>query len=552
MFGKSLFKQSCKANGLMWIIITVAVCFMLCCVMLIAGNGSLGETKVSIENAVIEGEVSSQIQSRAINHYNTTEKGLEVFTATYTSAYAANLAAGSDDAAARKSAYQTAVVGLIGTDPKNTIDPQSYYGKVVAAMSERDDYKAMTEEEKAQTKSETLSMIVGVLNPITANGAYEADPVYLAIRLKYDKDLVLPRYDPILSEGVAAYAAAASGDADAQSKMASYTEKRRQYAFTNTMALISSSLVSDNTVDAMVEKLSAYGIDREGYAKLGFTDYGYVKATVAEALVNYRANLDYRIANIKDGETADGIQAELVAQFSGGLLASLPQDVSNALEEIGSADLYGTLVGSIFFKMAGLLLPIIYMIMTANALIAGQVDSGSMAYILSSGTKRKEVTFTQAMYLIGSILAMFLCTFLSSVVCFAIVSGEVGSGLSYGKLALINLGAFFVMFAMSGICFMASCYFNRSKHSMAIGGGLNMFFLVATMLGLFGSPVLPSIIRMNALNAFNYVSIISLFDVVSILDGTYAYLWKWAILVVIGIVCYVAGSLKFQKKDLPL
>lgn len=30
---------------------------------------------------------------------------------------------------------------------------------------------------------------------------------------------------------------------------------------------------------------------------------------------------------------------------------------------------------------------------------------------------------------------------------------------------------------------------------MALGGGLNMFFLVATMLGLFGSPVFPSIIR---------------------------------------------------------
>ena len=87
---------------------------------------------------------------------------------------------------------------------------------------------------------------------------------------------------------------------------------------------------------------------------------------------------------------------------------------------------------------------------------------------------------------------------------------------------------------------------------MALGGGLNMFFLVATMLGLFGSPVLPSIIRMEALNAFNYVSIISLFDVVSILDGTLTFLWKWAILVVVGIICYVVGSLRFEKKDLPL
>ena len=69
-----------------------------------------------------------------------------------------------------------------------------------------------------------------------------------------------------------------------------------------------------------------------------------------------------------------------------GLLSALPDTVSDALKEIGAADLYGTLVGSIFFKMAGLLLPIIYMIMTANALIAGQVDSGSMAYILATGT----------------------------------------------------------------------------------------------------------------------------------------------------------------------
>ena len=87
---------------------------------------------------------------------------------------------------------------------------------------------------------------------------------------------------------------------------------------------------------------------------------------------------------------------------------------------------------------------------------------------------------------------------------------------------------------------------------MALGGGLNMFFLVATMLGLFGSPVLPSIIRMEALNAFNYVSIISLFDVVSILDGTTTFIWKWAILLAVGIICYIVGSLKFEKKDLPL
>ena len=79
-----------------------------------------------------------------------------------------------------------------------------------------------------------------------------------------------------------------------------------------------------------------------------------------------------------------------------------------------------------------------------------------------------------------------------------------------------------------------------------------MFFLVATMLGLFGSKVLPSILRMDALNIFNYLSIISLFDVMSILEGSLAFLWKLAILVGIGVICYMIGDWKFRKKDLPL
>ena len=87
---------------------------------------------------------------------------------------------------------------------------------------------------------------------------------------------------------------------------------------------------------------------------------------------------------------------------------------------------------------------------------------------------------------------------------------------------------------------------------MAIGGGLSIFFLVATMLGLFGSPVIPSVVRISALDFFNYVSLISLFDVVSILNGTTTWIWKIAILVGVGILGYVLGDIKFKKKDLPL
>lgn len=87
---------------------------------------------------------------------------------------------------------------------------------------------------------------------------------------------------------------------------------------------------------------------------------------------------------------------------------------------------------------------------------------------------------------------------------------------------------------------------------MAIGGGLSIFALVAAMLGLFGSPVIPSVVRLDALNYFNYATVISMFDVISIIEGTHAFIWKFAVLGVAGIVGYIAGSLHFIKKDLPL
>ena len=242
--------------------------------------------------------------------------------------------------------------------------------------------------------------------------------------------------------------------------------------------------------------------------------------------------------------------AELTADVSNSLLATLPQEVSDALEEIGKADLYTLIVGSIFYKLAGLLLPIIYMIMVSNNLISGQVDSGSMAYVLSTSTKRSTVVFTQAMYLIGSLLAMFGLTTATGCVCLSLVSEDIQ--LTYSNLILLNLGAFLVLFALSGLCFLTSCLFDRSKRSMAIGGGLSIFALVAAMLGLFGSPVIPSVVRLDSLNYFNNVTIISFFDVISIMEGTNTFIWKFIILAVMGLIGYIVGSLRFTKKDLPL
>ena len=152
------------------------------------------------------------------------------------------------------------------------------------------------------------------------------------------------------------------------------------------------------------------------YDNFGYSDCAALKKHAGTAIVNYRANLEYSLDNLQYGENEEDVRTELKTALTNSLLASLPSQVSEALDEIGQMDMYGILIGSIFFKMAGLLLPSIYMIMSSNALIAGQVDSGSMAYILSTSTKRRTVTFTQGVYLEGSLLLMFVCTAITSVI----------------------------------------------------------------------------------------------------------------------------------------
>jgi ABC-2 type transport system permease protein len=314
---------------------------------------------------------------------------------------------------------------------------------------------------------------------------------------------------------------------------------------------------------SLINALNEYGVSEEKYDSYGY-NFAKINDLSNNNIASYIARYDYEKAQIdnkkangeyptdSDYETAlKNMDNNLKKDLGSSFLSSLPSDVSSALEEVGKMDVYSLIVGSVYFKMAGLLLPIIYIIMTANNLISSQVDNGSMAYVLATGTKRSTVIFTQAVYLVSSIFAMSLVSMVTSFICFSCVS-IANTSMSYGSLALMSLGSFVTLFAFAGINFFTSCIFSREKRSMAIGGGLSIFSLVATMLGLFGSKEIPSIVRFSSLNYFNYCSIISLFDVPSIVDGNVTFIWKMAILLVIGLLGLSAGEVVFKKKDLPL
>lgn len=597
LFSKALFKQSCKANKVMWSIITFAVCFMLACVMLISGGGKISKVKNGIEDTIIESEIDTGVKKTATNYYLGEIKALTAYDNAYKNIEAscdqdemqqtvkAMVKGDKTDAEAvaqaeqiaelAKSytlAYKTATeVGKTEAEAQqiavNTISEGVYhqaYASLIASGVETAQAQQQAQATAEQSVKGLITVFVGysynagctaLRTVYTEKQVTEISQIFaVSLKLGLGGDAENNMYQKISANDT-------TFEDSYKSALLSVSE-RKEYAHKRISQLIAVNLTEESYVENMISNLSSYDVDRKKYEGfvydneagesvsryVGKSGYIYIQDLSEDVLVTLIARIEKDVALGKDEATvSDKIAQELTASF----LSALSSDVSVALKEVGEMDLYGVVVGSIFYKMAGLLLPIIYMIMCANNLIAGQVDSGSMAYVLSTSTKRKQVTFTQALFLIGSLFAMFVCTTITSEICLAIVMKD-SIRLTYGKVALLNLGAFLTMFGMSGISFLASCWFNRSKYSMSLGGGLNMFFLVATMLGLFGSQVIPSIIRLSALNYFNYFSLISLFDSISILSGTCTFIWKWAILVAIGVVCYFIGFRKFEKKDLPL
>lgn len=602
MFSKALFKQSCKANGTMWAIITFAVCFMLACVMLISGNGNIGEVKNSIQDTIITKEVDAQLEKRALTYYSAAEDGLREFDARFAEnaedvlsclVWASKMPTTADYPDAAMYAY--AVGAWQEAEPEMKTETGKAYAETVKAwldeMPKQDgftsleDYMAAVTSWKENSPADQEQAVTAAyaaaaeelqdyIDGVNSDLGYEADSNEAQERLgsimyTLNPDGVFDQFYTENGEAVpedydilSIITHISAGDAEQYIQSEDRVEYRQDRAGNGAAVFLAGNMTKSENVEALMDALSSYGVTKEKYDSFGYT-YDSIRHMAKTAVVTYQGRLAYELENLaeknQNGEFADDAayldavtrkEAELQDDISTSFLSTLPQQVSDALEEIGQADLYTLIVGSIFYKLAGLLLPIIYMIMASNNLISGQVDSGSMAYVLSTSTKRSTVVFTQAVYLIGSLLAMFGLTTATGCVCLALVTEEVE--LTYGNLILLNVGAFLVLLALSGLCFFTSCVFDRSKRSMAIGGGLSIFALVAAMLGLFGSPVIPSVVRLDALNHFNYATIISLFDVISIIDGTDAYVWKFAVLGVAGILGYIVGSIRFTRKDLPL
>jgi len=237
------------------------------------------------------------------------------------------------------------------------------------------------------------------------------------------------------------------------------------------------------------------------------------------------------VMGIYTTKTADAMKAIL---SSGALPQAMLQMVGS---QINNLSLNGMLATQ-FFQMLAVLFPMIYVIIVGNKLIADRVDRGDMAYILSTPTRRNQVTLTQALYLFGSLIVMFGLFAGAGLVAAAIFQPGV---LVIKSFLVLDLGAFLLAFATSGVTFASSCIYNLSKNSLALGAGLPLTFFVCNLLAMMG----------DNLKIFKYFTLQTLYDTNKILAGS-GYARQLAILAIIGAGLYAIGMIVFREKDLPL
>lgn len=268
-------------------------------------------------------------------------------------------------------------------------------------------------------------------------------------------------------------------------------------------------------------------------------------------LEKYVTQFEYSYALAQQTGAFDG--AELTIQELLDVTFELMGIDSEMINRASEMDMT-TMMNRMYYTLVGLLPIFILIVILANGLVAEQVDRGSMAYVLSTPTKRSAVALTQMIFMIVVPLVAI------GIVCATrmFTTTLFFDNYNLKSVAALFLGMYLLVEAISGLCYLASCWFSQSKKALGVGGGLTVWFFLATMIGMFGSDdMVDAGVGVEELDIFNNLTIIKLYDVQSLGsvgtgDVSYDFVWKLGVLLAIAVCSYAIGARKFCKKDLPL
>lgn len=225
-------------------------------------------------------------------------------------------------------------------------------------------------------------------------------------------------------------------------------------------------------------------------------------------------------------------------------LGSALEEFSKTMPEVmamfGMADAGTTLILFISNYLYGMLLiafPMIMIIILSLRLVARHVDRGSMAYLLTNKASRHTFIFTQTSVLVTSVIALLAyCTLIGLLCSQFMFPGE----LEVDAYLRLNVGLLCLHLFIAGFCFLCSCIFNEYKYAAMAGAGVPILFLLIQMLANMGGD----------LEKMRYATMFTFFSSAELVEGSDEGYLFCGILLLAGIVCFVAGEIVFRKKDL--
>lgn len=220
------------------------------------------------------------------------------------------------------------------------------------------------------------------------------------------------------------------------------------------------------------------------------------------------------------------------------MLEMLPQELVRAM---GLAKLFTDLTGYLASWLYGLLMigfPMVYSIILGNRLVAGMVDNGSFACLLSTPNSRTRIIFTQGVYALLSVTVLFAALFAVGILGSAAMHPGLLDIAAFFRLNLVTL---LVNLLVMMIVFFFSCLFNDAKRSVAFGSGFPIAFLLLNMLG----DVSESLAFLKRLTVYGW------YDPVDVVYGGQI-LGLNVLYLAATVALFAAGIMVFKNKRLPL
>lgn len=232
----------------------------------------------------------------------------------------------------------------------------------------------------------------------------------------------------------------------------------------------------------------------------------------------------------------------IIGMYDPDLMASLdewvdlmPQLMAAVGMSAGATSLIG-FMSSYLYGFILLVIPMVFTILRGNSLIAKYVDNNSMVALTAAPVKRRAIAFTQMKTLGTGIFALILCATVLELACASQFPGE----LDIPTLLLLNVGLLCLQLFIGGICFFASCLFNETKYSIAVGAGIPALMYILQALSNTG----------GAAEKAKYFTFFTLFNPDGLIAGEASAIAGIAILFAGAAALFIASIEVFARKDL--